>query len=108
MEQFPVNIDMYVAIVGFFLPMLIAGVNRCSWPSTTKYAASFIIVCLAAAGHLIVAGEWVPTNIPLSIMKMLFMTIGSYLVFWKPSGLSDKIEAGVNPGKDPAACDPPA
>jgi uncharacterized membrane protein len=99
MEQFPVNLDMYVAVVGFFLPSLIAVVNRCTWAQTTKYFVSFCVVCIAVIGHLIFAGEWNVQDIPGSILKMLFMTIGSYLVFWRPSGLSDKIERNINPGK---------
>jgi len=99
MEQFPVNLDMYVAVVGFFLPSVIAIVNRCTWAQTTKYAVSFGVVCAASVGHLIFAGQWNMGDIPGSILKMLFMTIGSYLVFWRPSGISDKIEQNFNAGK---------
>lgn len=106
MEQFPVNLDMYVAVVGFFLPMVIAVVNRCGWSSGAKYAASFAVVCAASVGHLIFAGQWAMGDLPASILKMLFMTIGSYLVFWKPSGGADLIESRINPGKDPSACEP--
>lgn len=104
MEQFPVNLTMYQAVVGFFLPALIAVVNRCAWGQTTKYAVSFAIVCVAAAGHLVFAGEWNMADIPGSVLKMLFMTVGSYLIFWRPSGISDKIEQGINPGKT-ATCE---
>ena len=106
MEQQVANLDMYVAVVGFFLPALIAIINRCGWGSGKKYGVSFAVVCVAAIGHLIFAGQWSMADIPGSVLKMLFMTIGSYLVFWRPSGISDKIEAKINPGKDPAACDP--
>jgi len=99
MQQFPINLDMYVAVVGFFLPTLVAVVNRCTWKQTTKYFVSFGVVCVAVIGHLIFAGEWSMSDIPGSILKMLFMTIGSYMVFWRPSGISDKIEQGINPGK---------
>ena len=99
MEQFPVNLSMYTAVVGFFLPALIAVLNRCTWSQTTKYAMSFAVVCVAVIGHLIFAGEWNMADLPGSILKMLFMTIGSYLIFWRPSGISDKIEQNVNPGK---------
>jgi hypothetical protein len=104
MQQFPINLDMYVAIVGFFLPVVIAAVNRCGWPSTTKYAASFVVVCVAAVGHLFFAGQWDVGDIPGSILKMLFMTIGSYLIFWRPSGISDRIESRINPGPIPDEC----
>lgn len=100
MEQFPINIDMYMAIVSFFLPGLIAVVNRCSWSSARKYWASFGIVCVAAAGHLIFSGQADWTDIPGTVLKVLFLSIGSYLVFWRPSGISDRIEKGINPGKE--------
>jgi hypothetical protein len=104
MEQFPVNLSMYQAVAGFFLPPLIAIVNRCTWNQTAKYAVSFGLVCVAAAAHLIFAGQWTMADIPGSILKMLFMTVGSYLVFWRPSGISDKIEQNVNAGKT-STCD---
>ena len=98
MEQFPVNLSMYTAVVGFFLPGLIAIINRCGWDAGKKYGISFAVVCVAAIGHLIFAGQWDMADVPGSILKMLFMTIGSYLVFWRPSVISDKIEQSINPG----------
>jgi hypothetical protein len=99
MEQQALTLDMYQQIVGFFLPPLIAVVNRCTWKQTTKYFISFGIVCVAVICHLIFAGQWSMADLPGSILKMLTMTIGSYLIFWRPSGISDKIEQNVNAGK---------
>lgn len=96
MEQFPVNLDMYTTIVGFFLPGLIAVINKSVWGSRVKYAVSFAIVCLAAAVHLVFMGQFSLVDVPTTILKILFMTIGTYLVFWRPSGISDKIEQSIN------------
>lgn len=104
MEQFPVTLDMYQKVVGFFLPSIIAVANRCTWSQTTKYAVSFGIVCVAVVVHLVFAGEWSMSDLPTSVLKMLTMTIGSYLLFWRPSGLSDKIERNINAGKT-TTCD---
>lgn len=96
MEQFPVNLDMYVGVVGFFLPVLIAIINKSRFSQTCKYCIAFATVLVATAGHLWFMGEFNLTDIPGTVLKMLFMTIGSYLIFWKPSGISDRIETGVN------------
>lgn len=96
--QFPINLDMYVAIIGFFLPVIIAAIVKPDWPAMAKYWVSFAIVCVASFGHLWFAGQWSIVDLPGSILKMLSLTIGSYLIFWRPSGINDKIETKINGG----------
>jgi len=96
MEQFPVTLDMYTTVVGFFLPMIIAIINKATWGQRLKYGISFAVVCLAAAFHLVFMGQFDLLDIPVTILKILTLTIGSYLVFWRPSGISDKIENNIN------------
>jgi len=93
--QFPSNIEMYQAIVAFFLPAIIAIINSPGWGPRTKYWVSFAVVFAAAALHLAIAGQFSWVDLPGSVLKTLFLTIGSYLVFWKPSGIGKKIEQKI-------------
>ena len=95
MENFPVNLDMYQAIVGFFLPVLIAAICRPTLGPQAKYWIGFLLVFIAATGHLFFAGGFNLVDLPGTMLKILFLVIGSYLVFWKPSGINTIIEEKV-------------
>ena len=95
MENFPINLDMYQAIVGFFLPVLIAAICRPSLGPQAKYWIGFLLVFIAAAIHLFFAGGLNFAEFPGTLLKILTLTIGPYLIFWKPSGIIGVIEEKV-------------
>ena len=95
MENFPINIDMYVTVVGLLLPVLIATIVAPDWTKQTKGWVSFGLVLLAAAGHLFFMGDFNVADFPGTFLKILFLTAGSYLSFWRPSGIGDVIEKNV-------------
>ena len=95
MENFPINIDMYVTVVGLLLPVLIATIVAPDWTKQTKGWVSFGLVLLAAAGHLFFMGDFNVADFPGTFLKILFLTAGSYLSFWRPSGIGDAIEKNI-------------
>ena len=95
MENFPVSIDMYTAVVGLLLPLLISTLLSPDWTKQTKGWISFGLVFLAAAGHLFFMGNFDIANFPGTLLKILFLATGSYLSFWRPTGIKDVVEKNV-------------
>ena len=95
MENFPVSIDMYTVVVGLLLPLLIATILSPDWTKQTKGWISFGLVFLAAAGHLFFIGEFVLADFPSTLLKILFLTTGSYLSFWRPTGINNAVENNI-------------
>lgn len=95
MENFPVNIDMYTAVVGLLLPILISTIVSPDWTKQTKGWISFALVFLAAAGHLFFIGGFDVASFPGTLLKILFLATGSYLSFWRPTGIKDAVENNV-------------
>lgn len=95
MENFPINIDMYVTVVGLLLPVLIATIVAPDWTKQTKGWVSFGLVFLAAAGHLFFMGNFNVADFPGTFLKILFLCTGSYVGFWRPTGIKDAVEKNV-------------
>jgi len=95
MENFPVSIDMYTAVVGLLLPLLISTIVSPDWTKKTKGWISFILVFLAAAGHLFFIGDFNIANFPGTLLKILFLATGSYLSFWRPTGVKGFVEKKI-------------
>ena len=89
------NIETYQVVIGFFLPIIISTIARPSWPKDLKFWVSFGVVFIVAMGDLFFSGKFILTDIPGTVLAALAMTIGPYLIFWKPSGLAEKIESKV-------------
>jgi len=89
------NIETYQVVIGFFLPVIISTIARPKWPKDLKYWVSFGVVFIVAMGEMYFSGKFILTDIPGTVLAALAMTIGPYLIFWKPSGLAEKIENGV-------------
>ena len=95
MEQFPVTLDMYQSVVGLLLPLLISFAVSPTWPAKAKVGVSFVLVLVAATGHVFFMGAFVMEDLPGTILKILFLSTGSYLVFWRPAGIAEKVERSV-------------
>ena len=89
------NIETYQVVIGFFLPVLLSTILRPEWHKDLKYWISFGVVFIVALGDLFFSGNFVLTDIPGTILAALALTIGPYLIFWKPSGLAEKIEKNI-------------
>ena len=89
------NIETYQVIIGFFLPVIISTIARPNWPKDLKYWVSFGVVFIAAMGEMFFSGTFNLADIPGTVLSALAMTIGPYLIFWKPSGLAEGIEKRI-------------
>lgn len=88
----PTSIDQWTAIVGIFLPLLIATVNRTMWSSTAKsYGA--LAVCLAASAiEVVVKGQFDVAHWGANLLTMFTLSITTYYGFWKPTGIAPALE----------------
>lgn len=90
------EIDMWSTLVGFLMPALVAVINKYTWPSWLKGIVA-VVSCIIAGG----VTAWLSGDIngmPLvkSILIVLVATLGSYHVWWKPTGIAPAIEKSTS------------
>lgn len=88
----PSQIDNWTTIVGVFLPLVIAVVNRQSWGAPLKALAALAICILAAAGDVYWKGQFSVSNWAETTLAIFVIVATSYVAFWKPTGLADAVE----------------
>ena len=88
-------IDTYQGVVGVFLPLLISTVVKNDMPMKTKAWISFAFVFAASLGHLFFVGEMDLSNFPLTLLKILSLTVVAYRGFWNPTGIIEGIEKKI-------------
>jgi hypothetical protein len=86
-------------LVGVGLPLIISVIIKPDWSKAAKFWTAFVFVIMASFGDIYFSGQFVLADIGGTMLKMLFIAFTSYKVFWHPSGITDKIEKNVNPGK---------
>lgn len=80
------------AMIGFFMPPIIATINRKDWTSQAKGICAFV-VCLAAAFGTAWWQDAINRNDLRTTILVIFSTaIFTYGRWWKPSGIADSIE----------------
>jgi hypothetical protein len=95
MQELPATFDMFEAIVGVFLPLIIAFFSKQSWSASVKTFAAFAAVFVVSIGHTFFIGELTFTDAGATFLKIFFLTITTYYGFWKPSGIAPNIEKRV-------------
>jgi hypothetical protein len=89
----PTALMMWSAIIGFWLPTIIAAINRYNWSPSTKGALAFLVCLVVAAGTTYYSGDLAQIkDYGTAALFVIFTAMGSYQVFWKPSGIAPKIE----------------
>ena len=90
-------IQKWETIVAFFLPVIIAMAVRESWGTYQKFWVAFGLVFVFAIITVFISSGAIPWY--QAIVEAVFVSITSYVIFWKPSGIADKLESNVNTGK---------
>lgn len=86
------NVGRWSAVIGFFLPLLIAVINRKLWPSWAKAVTTFIVAGFVATGTAYFAGTFSQSDLVSSFLVVTLMAIGTYSLVWKPGGITPGIE----------------
>lgn len=88
------------ALVGTFLPLLIAVIQRQNWRNSIRVAVGVAACALAAVVTSYTKGQLNLHDLATSAFIIFTLTKTTYLSVWKPSGIAPKIEAATG-GGDP-------
>lgn len=88
------------ALVGTFLPLVIAVVQRQHWRNSIRVAVGVAACALAAVVTSYTKGQLNLHDLATSGFIIFTLTKTTYLSVWKPSGISTKIETATG-GGDP-------
>lgn len=88
-------IGMYEMIAGIFLPLIISLFVREQWTKERKLWVSLLFVALASAGYIFYTGQWDVSDIGGTVLKIFFISVTTYKLFWLPSGVTNGLEIGV-------------
>lgn len=93
------NAAMWAAIVGFFMPMLLAVVQQPGWSNAVRSIIMFLASCGAAVGTVLIQNDgwdgrdWVSTT-----LLIMVTAIATYHGLWKPTGVAPSIEKSTSGG----------
>lgn len=93
-----IPIAQWSAAVGVLTPLLVAVVNRSYWKPWVK--ALVAIVSCVVTGFLTAwfNGELNAAGLSTAVLVVLLASMATYSQFWKPSGITTKIEEKTTPG----------
>jgi len=89
------NVGRWSFLIGTFLPLAIAAVNRQRWTSQAKGLMTFMISTAAAAGTSYFTGDFSGEDLVTSFLIVLVSATVTYTVFWKPSGIAPAVESAT-------------
>jgi VIT1/CCC1 family predicted Fe2+/Mn2+ transporter len=93
------DLDLWSAVVGAVLPLLIAVVVRSHWTSQLKGAVTVASCLLVGGVTALVSGYLDGISIMRSVLVVLFSTVLTYATLWYPSGIAPAIEEATTPGR---------
>lgn len=98
------NLQMWAAIVGFVLPIVMAVVNQSKWPSGLKAVAVFAASLLVSIGTVYLQGpadftldRWITAS-----LTTLVTAIATYHGLWKPTGAAPALEESTDVTSTPS------
>lgn len=94
------TVDQWAAVMGFLVPALVAVVNREPWKPWIKAVVALLTSLVVGTITALLAGNFTGTNWATAIGIVFGAAIASYKLWWKGSGITDKIEQTVFAGKD--------
>ena len=94
--EFPTDIKMYEAVIGAFLPLLIAVLTSTDWPAYAKRLLLIALALLASVGHALYAGALDMSILSTTFLKIVFISATTYSYVWKWSGTAEYIERRIN------------
>ncbi len=100
------NLQMWTLIVGFFLPLAIALVQRRAWGNAPRAVVGFLCCIVAAAGTCWFNGGINLMDFVTSALTVVVTSLATFSVFWNKLGATNAIESLTN-GKASSLSTPP-
>lgn len=97
-EEEPItDLLMYSALVGFFLPPVLAIVIQTGWSEKVKAGVAFVACLIAGAGTAYLEADLDGRTWVSSALVVLTTGLATYRNFWKPTGIAPAIENATSP-----------
>lgn len=91
-EVFDDNLTLYMAVLGWLIPMIISFVKQSGWSKQAKGIAAAIVSVASAMIAAAIAGHWNPEDVTRSVLIVLTLSQVSYQTFWAPTKIDATIE----------------
>lgn len=95
-DTFQDNMTLFMAVLGWLVPMLVSIVNQRGWSSTTKGVIAAVVSIITATVATMLSGNWDNSDMVRNILIVLTLSQVSYATFWKPSNIAPEIEEGTS------------
>jgi hypothetical protein len=92
------NLTLAAVVIGFVMPPAIDALNRRDWPSEWKAVSAFVLCVPGSLLAVYIVGQWNTASFDDKLRTFLivfFVAILMHRFYWKPSGMSDAIDAAT-------------
>lgn len=93
------NLTLYMAVLGWLIPMVISFVKQAAWSKQTKGLVAALVSVASAMVGAAIAGHWNPEDVTRSVLIVLTLSQVSYQTFWGPSQIDATIEDATSVNK---------
>ena len=91
-----ITLTQWAAIVGFFMPAVIAFLNQSTWSNTVRGLVAFAAALVAAVVTTYLETGLDTKDLVTTIIVVFFTAVGTYHTWWKPSTIAPRIEAATS------------
>ena len=84
------DVEMWAGLVGFWLPVVLAFVEKETWLDRTKAVVAFLCCLAAGAGTAYFTGQFDPGSIARSCLIVCVSAMTFYKAFWQKIGLGNR------------------
>jgi hypothetical protein len=98
------NLQLISAFIGLVMPLVVSVINQEHWSSPVKGLVAVLVSLVASVVTTWAQGGLHSHSLASSFLIIFGATLATYRVFWKPTGISDKVETATTAKKTaPAA-----
>lgn len=91
--------DQLSAVIGFFLPPLIAVIQNLHWKTSFKTLIAFLVYVAVSIIKLSVEQRLDWSHFQLTFLLIMFTSVAAFQGGWKPSGIALAIEKATTTKK---------
>ena len=95
MDIVPSQLVMWSALVGSFLPVVIAVILRQEWDDGIKSVVAFLCCLVAAGGTAFFAGNLDGVDIVTALLIIFTLAQTTYRGLWRPTGVAPAVESAT-------------